>query len=215
MAVSTDGVLLGAWTQLEQATTVLDIGTGTGLLALMCAQRTSNAHITAIDIDESAINAAKRNIEHSPWQQRITLMRCDARAAEFESTFDSIICNPPYFLNGEQSQTPQRAKARHSDHLSHERLLNNCAKWLAENGRASFILPVVEGQAFIDKAKCYNLFASRVCQVSPTEHKAPNRLLIELIKHQQTCVETTLTIRENQVYSAQFTALTKDFYLKM
>ncbi|SDH26927.1 tRNA1Val (adenine37-N6)-methyltransferase [Vibrio xiamenensis] len=215
MAVSTDGVLLGAWTQLNDAKTVLDIGTGTGLLALMCAQRRAHAQITAIEIDDCAIASATGNIERSPWQSRITLIQSDAREAQFDNLFEVIICNPPYFLSGEQAQMPQRAKARHSDHLDHQILLSNCAKWLTEDGQASFILPVVEGRAFIASAKHHGLFASRVCQVSPTEHKAPNRLLIELRKHQQTCVKSTLTIREKQAYSGQFTALTKDFYLKM
>ncbi len=215
MAVSTDGVMLGAWADLQDATNLLDIGTGTGLLALMAAQRNANAQITALDIDAQAIAAASDNISHSPWSGRITLQQCDATQAYFPPVFERIICNPPYFLSGVTAQRPERALARHCHHLSHDTLLANCAAWLTENGHASLILPVVEGQAFIVKAAQYGLFLRRLCQVKPTANKAANRLLFELAKAPQQCEETALIIRENGEYSAEFTALTKDFYLKM
>ncbi|WP_194437410.1 tRNA1(Val) (adenine(37)-N6)-methyltransferase [Vibrio fluminensis] len=215
MPVSTDGVLLGAWCNVSTASTILDIGTGTGLLALMCAQRQKNAIIWAVDIEESAAVTAQLNVANSPWAERIRVELGDINAVTYPTPFDVIICNPPYFNSGEQSHTQQRATARHTDTLSHLSLLARCKTLLSPQGRASFILPVVEGEAFIQLAQQQGWTLSRLCRVKPTESKVENRLLIEL--SQQMCQSNTqhLTIRGNLGYSAEFTALTQDFYLKM
>ncbi|GAL19594.1 tRNA (adenine37-N(6))-methyltransferase TrmN6 [Vibrio maritimus] len=147
MPVSTDGVLLGAWARFHSSDTLLDIGTGTGLLTLMLAQRFIDAAITAVDIDETAIVDATYNIQHSPWHKRITVLLCDILAQPFEHTFDGIICNPPYFNSGETAKNSQRATARHTHTLSHEHLLDRCDKLLNKEGSASFVLPKVEGGA--------------------------------------------------------------------
>lgn len=215
MPVSTDGVLLGAWIDLKNVTRVLDIGTGTGLLALMCAQRQLNAEVLAIDIDEHAAATARLNAEHSPWTTRIRIERADILTFSFTDSFDAIICNPPYFNSGEQSLTQQRATARHTDSLSHEALLDRCQTLLQEQGRASFILPIAEGQAFIALAQKLNFHCTRLCEVKPTEAKTENRLLIELRKQYIECQHQQLTIRDKLEYSEDFIALTKDFYLKM
>tara|TARA_Y100001956_G_scaffold75621_1_gene83764 strand:+ start:692 stop:1399 length:708 start_codon:yes stop_codon:yes gene_type:complete len=215
MPVSTDGVLLGAWANIKQAKTLLDIGTGTGLLSLMCAQRNSIVDIEAIDIDQHALEAAQFNFEHSLWSERLTLNDGDILCHDFEHSFDAIICNPPYFNNGEQAQAKSRATARHTDSLRHDDLLKRCMSLLNEHGKASFVLPKVEGEAFIEIARQQAWTVERLCYVKPTERKEANRLLIELGKSGDKTEYSELTIHHNGSYSDDFVALTQAFYLKM
>lgn len=215
MAVSTDGVILGAWANINQAQHILDIGTGTGLLALMCAQRQPNANITAIDIEPHAVAAAQHNVAQSPWHSRVTVMAGDILTHHLNRRFDAIICNPPYFNDGASSAQPQRATARHTQTLSHTDLLMRCSHLLQPEGRASFILPVTEGEQFIQQAQQLDWTVSRLCRVQPTSHKPVHRLLIELTRDAQPCQQSTLIIREQQDYHPQFITLTRDFYLKM
>ena len=221
MPVSTDGVLLGAWANIGHSPRILDIGTGTGLLALMCAQRNPNASIWAIDIDHSAAITAKINIVRSAWSQRITVEQKDILTAFYPEVFDAIICNPPYFTHGEQAKQQQRATARHTDSLSHQALLQRCHSLLREGGKASFVLPVVEGEAFLALAKTCGFTLTRRCAVKPTADKVENRLLIELsISSSDDEVtdaeqDQSLIIRDKLGYTEDFVALTKDFYLKM
>lgn len=215
MPVSTDGVLLGAWSKVQQAKYILDIGTGTGLLSLMCAQRNALAIIDAIDIDEHAIEAAKKNVQNSPWDSRIHLHHGDVLDYSLSALFDSIVCNPPYFNDGEQAQVRQRAVARHTDQLSHKELLERCFHLLSDHGNANFILPVVEGRQFIESAKKSGWHLKSLCEVKPTSLKDVSRLLIELSKQPCTAEVEALTIRDTTGYSPEFIALTKDFYLKM
>ncbi|WP_260259817.1 tRNA1(Val) (adenine(37)-N6)-methyltransferase [Vibrio intestinalis] len=216
MPVSTDGVLLGAWSNIKQANSILDIGTGTGLLALMCAQRNGHAKIEALDIDLEAAETAKANFANSPWHTRLNVSHCDLIAHRFKDQFDAIICNPPYFNNGEQANNQQRATARHTDSLSHTDLLKKCKSLLSEDGNASFVLPITEGEAFIRLALEMGFALNRRCDVRPTETKPVNRLLIELsLAESHASIHQQLTIRNKLGYTEDFIALTKDFYLKM
>lgn len=215
MPVSTDGVLLGAWTDLNTANAVLDIGTGTGLLALMCCQRSSNIAVDAIDIDRHALEAARSNFSASPWSQRITLHKGDVLQHPFDHCFDTIICNPPYFNSGEQSENSARATARHTNTLSHVSLLQRCWELLTQTGKASFVLPIVEGERFIDIALASGWHLQRQCSIKPTENKAVHRLLIQLGKQADPIQRQQLTIHAENQYSQAFVELTKDFYLKM
>lgn len=215
MPVSTDGVLLGAWIDVDQNKSILDIGTGTGLLSLMCAQRCSQAKITAVEINTAAYDAAKTNFEHSSWKERLNLIRADILSWEANNTFDTIVCNPPYFNSGEQSKRVNRATARHTDSLPHSDLLAASKQRLKKNGRANYILPYIEGMKFIEIAKKLGWSVSRLCQVAPTEAKPINRLLIELSLENSETEQTHLTINVAGQYSSEFIALTKDFYLKM
>ncbi len=238
MPVSTDGVLLGAWAlnpyglkgtseskstseaketsvPNEQPRAILDIGTGTGLLTLMMAQRFARADLHAIDIEQTAIDAAQHNFAQSPWGERLTLHSGSVLTYSFPMLFDHIVCNPPYFNNGEQTQNHQRATARHSDQLPHGALIDCCAQWLTTRGKASFILPIVEGRAFIEQAEQKGLYLSRYCEVSPSERKPVHRILFELSKQPSPLHTDALIIHHNNGYSDAFTALTHDFYLKM
>jgi len=215
MPVSTDGVLLGAWAEISEAKQLLDIGTGTGLLSLMCAQRYLELSIEAIDIDDQAIKAAQVNFSRSPWPSRLTLHHGSVLEYTFTNKFDRIICNPPYFNSGEQANNPSRATARHTDSLTHSDLLDRCDQLLNNNGKANFVLPQVEGEQFIQLAQEQGWYLSRLCQVKPTERKQVTRLLIELQKKPTETLSESLTIHSDDGYSADFIALTKDFYLKM
>jgi tRNA1Val (adenine37-N6)-methyltransferase len=220
MPVSTDGVLLGAWCAISQASTILDIGTGTGLLALMSAQRNSNALICAVDIDQRAIAAAAINFNKSAWSNRLQLIKSDIKEFALNQNigFDSIICNPPYFNSGEQSQQEARATARHTDTLSHPDLLSACHQLLNTNGSASFILPTIEAEHFITLAKQSGWHLSRLCKVRTTLSKPVSRYLFELRKQplaDRFIEESTLFIHQGDSYSPQFIELTQSFYLKM
>ncbi|MGR5135652.1 tRNA1(Val) (adenine(37)-N6)-methyltransferase [Vibrio jasicida] len=215
MPVSTDGVMLGAWTKCPSQCNILDIGTGTGLLALMCAQRFSGAMITAVDIESTAVEAAQTNFTHSPWADRLTVLHTDVLTFEPTQRFQHIICNPPYFNNGEQSKQAQRATARHTDTLQHRALLVCCYDLLEEDGKASFVLPITEGEQFIVMAKTQGWYVSRLCYVQPSQKKAVHRVLFELSKKVCDTEESQLTIHSNQGYDEEFIRLTHEFYLKM
>ncbi len=215
MPVSTDGVMLGAWIESTVDAKLLDIGTGTGLLALMCAQRFALAQITAVDIESTAIEAAKQNFAESPWQERLFPLHTDVLTFNPHSLFQRIICNPPYFNTGEQSKQSQRATARHTDSLRHDALLKCCYQLLEEEGKASFILPITEGEQFIELAVQQGWYLSRCCRVQPSERKPVHRLLFELTKQPCITQESQLIIHSSNGYSDDFVRLTHEFYLKM
>lgn len=215
MPVSTDGVMLGAWIESPQDATILDIGTGTGLLTLMCAQRFNQAQITAVDIEVTAIEAAKQNFAHSPWQERLSTFHSDVLSFCPSHLFQRIICNPPYFKNGEQAKQSQRAIARHTDSLQHDALLKRCAQLLEEDGKANFVLPIAEGEAFIEFALQQGWYLSRLCRVQPSKRKPVHRLLFELTKQPCDTQESHLIIHSSDGYSDDFIRLTREFYLKM
>ncbi|CAM4247985.1 tRNA1(Val) (adenine(37)-N6)-methyltransferase [Vibrio agarivorans] len=222
MAVSTDGVLLGAWSDCHAQSNILDIGTGTGLLSLMCAQRYSNTRITAIDIDHQAFVAASNNVRASPWSDRIEVKHLSLGKFYYaypSSQFATIICNPPYFNSGETAGSEQRATARHTHTLSHEDLARHISILMTTEGRASLILPLVEGKQFIELAQQFQLTPTRLCRVKSTKSKPASRLLIEL-QHEKNssshqCIDSELVIMDNGQYSDAFVELTREFYLKM
>lgn len=215
MPVSTDGVLLGAWMDLTECVSLLDVGTGTGLLSLMCAQRKPTLSIEAIDIEKNAIAAANFNFLSSPWSDRITLHHNDVLKHQFAHKFDAIICNPPYFNSGEQAANSARALARHTDSLNHTHLLERCWSLLTPKGCASFVLPIVEGEQFIAIALSLGWSVKRCCSIKPTANKPVSRLLFELSKQSVATQYQNLTIHQATGYSSEFIDLTKDFYLKM
>ena len=187
----------------------------------MIAQRTHvdmPAAITAIDIDTGAVAAATLNFAASPWTERLHAQHADLAtwtAQQPTATFHSIVCNPPYFNNGEQAHCQARATARHTDSLSHATLLASLSHLLSEHGTASLILPVYEGQQLMAAAADHQLYCTQVCEVRSTATKPASRLLIALSRSPQPSEHSTLTIHEAGRYSAPFTALTQDFYLKM
>lgn len=223
MPVSTDGVLLGAWAELSRHGQILDIGTGSGLLALMAAQRTSvNAinppQVVAIDIDPSAASAASQNFVRSPWSARLECIEQNVEnwaARQPSSCFNTIVCNPPYFNSGLKADCQSRATARHTDSLSHPALLATIRHLLCDTGSANLILPELEGRQLVKLAPAYQLSCRRLCEVRSTEKKPVSRLLITLSRQPGDRETEQLSIHHQGQYSEQFSTLTRDFYLKL
>ncbi|MFH1121106.1 MAG: methyltransferase [Bacteroidota bacterium] len=216
MKVGTDSVLLGAWAKLENSLSILDIGTGCGLLALMAAQR-SEALITAIDIDPVANGSAAANFRISPWAGRLTA-RC-IRVQDFQNeteagNFDHIISNPPFFINSLKAPDPERSNARHNDLLPIEDLVKAVVKLLSPEGRFSLILPVQESIVFTDLANVAGLFLVSVITVIPKTGKEANRMLLEFGMQQMNVETSALTIRDaSGEFTTEYKKLTRDFYL--
>ncbi|CCN48035.1 putative RNA METHYLTRANSFERASE [Vibrio nigripulchritudo MADA3029] len=216
MPVSTDGVLLGAWASISPAGQLLDIGTGTGLLSLMCAQRSDdNLVITAVELEQDAFETASLNFADSPWSQRIRPVCGDILNLSFDTQFDAIICNPPYFNSGEQALDTRRADARHTNTLTHSALMKTCWAHLTDTGAASFVLPLVEGEQCIEIARAQGWHLSQCCRVQTTARKPATRLLFTLTKQPCETQESSLVINQGNGYSSEFIALSQDFYLKM
>jgi len=218
MKVGIDGVLLGAWTDTSAAHKILDIGTGTGLIALMLAQR-SNSEIMAIDIDADAVLQAKVNIENSPWTDKIEVRELSLQklAAKSEKRFDLIVSNPPYFVNSLKAPSESRTSARHTDTLSHQELIDNAISLLTPQGRICLILPVNEGLQCMEYAEQKGLYCSKRVYVFPKPNVAAKRLLLELSAIATTKVESELTIESDirHQYTPEFTELAKNYYLKL
>ncbi|MGD9929064.1 MAG: tRNA1(Val) (adenine(37)-N6)-methyltransferase [Mangrovibacterium sp.] len=214
MKVGIDGVLLGAWARLETASRVLDIGTGTGLLTLMAAQR-SAAQVDAVELESEAAEDARHNFEASPWKNRLSLFVDAFQKFESEYKYDHILSNPPFFDNSPKSADHKRARARHSDSLSLEELLGKSTGLLTEQGRISLILPAEKEEKLRSVARQNSLFVNRLSRVSPDETRPPHRILAELSFSPMLEESPEIFIREpaSGNYTVQYRELTKDFYL--
>ncbi|QYJ98397.1 methyltransferase [Shewanella alkalitolerans] len=227
MPVSTDGVLLGAWAPLTQAKTILDIGAGSGLLSLMAAQR-SEAVIQALEIDRLAAQDCQHNIDQSPWGDRIKLIQADLldwyplAQTQAQTQFDHILCNPPYFDNGPQSQCSKRAQARHTDSLAFDQLLSAIKQLLAPQGNASLILPNASLGRFLPLLADFELKLNARVDITTAPSKKPQRHLL-CLSHAISSAEPSEAIEAEHIsirdasgaYSQAMVALTQAFYLKL
>ena len=218
MKVGTDSVILGAWVSLDGVTRILDIGTGTGLLALMVAQRNPSAQVTAVEIDPAAASQARENVNASPFKQRITIQEGDIKAitGEIPQPFDLIICNPPYFPSGLQSPSAQRTIARHSTSLGLEELIRISGELLSPStGRLGLILPSESAEKVLEFGRKQELLLHRHLDILPTPGKAPKRVCLELGRGEVNAVHQELVIEEfgRHGYSRQYRELTSAFYL--
>ena len=223
MKVGTDGVLLGAWARVEHCRRILDMGTGTGLVALMTAQR-SNATIVAIDLDADAVEQAKENVTASPWADRIQVFEADARdlySSEFrilysEFLFDAILCNPPFFENSLKSPDAARTMARHTDTLSFDELARSAARLLTSEGELSVVIPYDRAHDMTVSAACHGLFATRQTVVVPVEGGKPKRMLMAFTREGGAHTANTLHIQDTQrCYTSEYIRLVEEFYLKL
>lgn len=218
MKVGMDGVLLGAWADTSGAERILDIGTGTGLITLMMAQKNNGAQIDAIEIDPDAFDEAVQNIGQSPWSDRIYPERCPFQefAERTSQKYDLIVSNPPYFTNGHQAPLKNRARARHSDSLPLHELISGAVDLLAKNGKISLVLPVESLQEIQQLANLNKVFISRLCRVKPNPQKPEFRILIELTNSECATYEERLMIEfeKHHDYTPEYKELTRDFYLK-
>lgn len=216
MKVNTDGVLLGAWADMGQETKILDIGTGTGVIALMAAQRCPTAHVTALDIDPLACIDAEANAANSPYRERVEIVCTAVQSYAEQSTglFDHIVTNPPYFADGTVPATNSRSLARHTVGLSFQELIDAVILLLASAGQFSLILPYDEGSQFESMATESGLHIRRKTTVYKAVGKL-GRLLMTFAKEPADAIEEdTLLIRmADGAYSAAYRTVTKDFYL--
>ncbi|MBQ8701179.1 MAG: methyltransferase [Prevotella sp.] len=211
MKVGTDGVLLGAWVNVGQH--VLDVGTGTGLIALMVAQRFPEAYITAIDIDGSAYAQAFENVANSPFSDRVGVKHVALQQFEDSEKFDAIVSNPPFFEPALKTQSGSRLLspreiARHSDTLSYSELCRNASRLLVENGEFSVIVPFDYRSDMDMEAAIVGLFPSRVCAVRTSDRKPVRRYLLAYKKHPVAVEQSELVIG-----STEYRSLVEDFYL--
>jgi len=215
MKVSTDGILLGAWANLAGANSLLDIGTGTGLLALMCKQRRPALSITAVEIDENAYNQVLQNVANSPWPN-IAIKHQTIQSFNSDAPFDVIISNPPYFNHSLKGNNAARNTARHTDGLSFEELINAFKRLSHSQSRFSLILPNTEALVFIELATQKGLYLNAHCQVKATPSKPISRSLMTFSYLESQTDNSTLCIRElNNNYTTDYITLCKAFYLKM
>lgn len=216
MKVGTDGVLLGAWAPADGAERILDVGTGTGLIALQLAQRNPHARITAIEIDAAAAGQAAENVSRSPWADRVEVVCCDFRDYHSENRFDLIVSNPPYFIDALKCPDEQRCTARHTGNLNYDLLFHRSASLLEEQGAVSIIIPAEAEKTVVDAAWNHKLFPSHHVQVFTKPGKPCRRILLTFGFQTKKCVEESLCIEiEHNEYTAEYIALTKEFYLKM
>jgi tRNA1Val (adenine37-N6)-methyltransferase len=215
MKVGTDGVLLGAWTDVSGIQSILDIGTGTGLIALMLAQR-SSAAIYGIEIDENAAAQAIENVNNSPWRERIKIEAISLQTfvKNTDCRFDLIVSNPPYFNKSLKNPDTQRSVARHADSLSQEDLITATCALLSDTGRLAVILPAAEGEEFILRAESSRLYCSKKMKVIPRIGATEKRLLLEFSRMKGVCREDSLLIEKSRHnYSDEFRTLTREYYL--
>ena len=216
MKVGTDGVLLGAWVDVASDKDILDVGTGSGLVALMVAQRNSEAAITALDIEAGAVRQAMANVACSPWSKRISVIEGDVRCFTSEKQFDHIISNPPYFADALLSPDVARSMARHTSSLSFEELVASAVRLLSAEGRLSVVLPADGAAAFRRVAFGY-LHLTRLMDVATREDDAPKRTLMEFRLTNATPMPRCERMSIHAVdgaYTEQYRRLTEEFYLK-
>ena len=215
MKVGIDGILLGAWADVSDCNSILDIGTGTGLIALMLAQR-SQARITAIEIEKNAAEEAIENVAASPWKKRVDVQNVSLQkfAAESNQRFDLIVSNPPFFQNSLKAGDENRSLARHTDSLPYKTLVEITSALLTEEGRSAFIFPKSALKEIEILVQLNQLYLKRITTVAPNEKKTVNRILVEMSKKENSTQADSLQIYNNDgSWNDNFKTLTCDYYL--
>jgi tRNA1Val (adenine37-N6)-methyltransferase len=219
MKVGTDAVLLGAWSALDHMpNTILDIGSGTGILALIMAQRSTAELIDALEIDADAYEQCVYNFETSDWGDRLFCYHAslDEFVGEIEDTYDLIISNPPFYTDHFKSRNEARNKARFEDALPFEELLTSVSKLLSVTGQLNVIIPFSEEINFISLAKNVDLYPIRILRVRGQEESPVKRSLISFTFQENKIEVSELTIEiTRHHYTLEYINLTKDFYLKL
>ena len=211
MKVGTDGTLLGAWARGGK--TVLDVGTGTGLVALMMAQRFPASRVVGIEIEREAAGQAKETVAASPFADRICIAEADVRTFEAEP-FEAIVCNPPYFVDALECPNEQRTLARHATTLTYSELMAAARRLLTDGGELSLVIPFDCKPRLEQEAALAGFFKVRECAVKTTPKKLPRRYLLAFHKH-PCALEQSEGVIEMQpgVRSPWYQELTKEFYL--
>jgi tRNA1Val (adenine37-N6)-methyltransferase len=220
MKIGTDGVLLGAWTPLKNNPfSILDIGTGTGIIALMLSQRSHAEQIDALEIDEDAYEQAVDNFENSPWSDRLFCFHAglDEFVEEPEDEYDLIVSNPPFYTEDYKTENEQRDLARFADAMPFEDLIEAASLLLSENGIFSVIIPFKEEEKFMAIAKEYELYPVKITRVKGNPTSEIKRSLLAFTRDENTLISSDELIIETarHIYTPEYIELTKDFYLKM
>jgi len=222
MKVGTDAVLLGAWCSLDKhPNTILDIGAGTGIVALMLAQRSDATTIDAVEIDENGYEQCVENFERSDWSDRLFCYHSSFEEfmnemEDQEEKYDLIISNPPFYMDAFETENKARNKARFTSSLTFENLLLGVSKTLSESGEFSVIIPFKEEENFIKIAGQNNLFPIRICRVKGTDaSKIKRSLMCFSFGKKETQEEVLIIEKGRHQYTEAYSNLTKDFYLKM
>ncbi len=214
MKITTDAVLLGAWTNSRNSETILDIGCGCGIIALMLAQK-SNAIIHGIDIHQDSVNEAKQNALNSPWSKRINFKTISFQEywKSCNLKYDLIVSNPPFFMNSLKSSDKRRSAARHTDSLTYEEIIVGVKNILKENGRLCVVLPIRESDFFKEKALIESLYCTKILNVKNNSKSIVKRVLIQFELTKKQIQTDVLTIRkDNNDFSDEYRTLTKDFH---
>lgn len=219
MKVGTDGVLLGAWANLDfNPNSILDIGAGTGLIALMMAQRCDSETIDAIELNDAAYEQTVENFENSDWADRLFCYH--ASLAEFteeiDEKYDFIISNPPFYTSTYKELSEERAMARHAESLTYEDLLKSTSKLLSEDGSCAFVIPIEEAENFLKMAEELKLYPNRITSVRGAVNTAVKRSLLQFsfVKTEIVTNELTLELSRHN-YTEEYKSLVQDFYLKL
>lgn len=209
--VGTDGVLLGALANIDHSKKVLEVGTGTGLISLMLAQRNSSAEFLGIDINEEAVNLTRLNFENSPFYVRLKNIYQDFKSFETEGKFDLIVSNPPYF---EESGSEKDKLARQTVELNFQQLISKSSKLLSENGIFSVIIPFEIGGDFVKLAYENHLFLIRKVNIKGIGNSKTKRLILEFSLTEKEAEESEFIIEKSpRQYSDQYLELTKEFHV--
>ncbi|OSY87321.1 tRNA (adenine-N6)-methyltransferase [Tenacibaculum holothuriorum] len=222
MKIGTDAVLLGAWCDLgEYPDAILDVGSGTGIISLMLAQRSDAMTIDAVEIDENAYEQTVENFEQSDWGDRLfcynaSFVEFAEEMQEEEEEYDIIVSNPPFYTNAFETEDESRNKARFTSSLSFEELLTGVSKILSRDGMFSVIIPFQEEESFSVLAKEQGLFLSKVCRVKGNENSDVKRSMLTFsFQEKEISTEELIIEKERHQYTDAYINLTKDFYLKM
>ncbi len=216
MKVGTDGCLLGAWFCTDDCKKILDVGSGSGLIALMAAQR-SDAEVTGIEIEKEAAGQAAENVKNSPWKERVKIICDDFTRFSPPHTFDAIISNPPYFTNSLKCSSEKKTLARHNDTLSPEIFFKKSKELLSENGRISIVIPTDALPEWQLSATIAGFSTQRIALIHTTPKKAAKRVLAEFSRKVCNTPRTEDIILETSpgTYSERACELLRDFYLKI
>lgn len=213
MKVGTDGVLLGAWALGGKR--ILDIGSGTGLISLMMAQRYPEAQVVGIDLDAEACAEARENVAASPFADRVNIVDCRLQDYESVEKFDAIVSNPPFFLNSLKNPDSKRSMARHADSLPFRELFRGVKLLLSDDGVFSAIVPAEVLEAFASEGYMHGFYLLRQCGIKTVERKQPKRYLLTFAKHRSMEMDDMVeTIMDSEGNSSEWYAkITEEFYV--
>ena len=215
MKVGTDSIILGSAIEMKSKyKRILDVGTGTGLLSLMMAQKSLNSDITAVEIDSNAYHQANINLDKCKWKNRINLIHADVKQLKTVDKYDLIICNPPYFINSQQSNFISKNTARHQVELTFKDLLNIWDKKGKDDSDLACVLPINESEKLLEMVKINGYSLAYYLEIRPNPNSNPKRAVMLFSKNKSITIKSELCIHNNQGgYSQSYINLTQDFYL--